>query len=168
VPALREAGAPEFSKFAVHLGKGNCTAFYVYDAPAILREQADFASGRVYGDPVSKTVMSGTSHYGQNIDIVAPPDALQKMLHLPPLELELVMVRDMLIVASAAMRKVNARRYDSFRCRENYCVEPGAIEAFSVVDDCCLDLFAVDCEWYENNLPLETADPFPAKRYVVN
>ena len=112
--------------------------------------------------------MSGTSHDGQNINIVRPPDALQKMLHLAPLELELVMVRNMLIIASATIRKVNTRRCDSFRCRQNYCVEPGAIEAFSAVDDCCLDLLAVDCERYENNLPLETADPFPAKRYVVN
>ena len=120
------------------------------------------------GDSVSKTVRTGTGHSWQDYDIAEPPDPLQEMLHLAVLDLELVMVRDMLIIAPAAMRKVDATRYDALRCGASDGVESRAIEVFPPVDDCRLDLFAVDCERYENNLPLKTADPFPAKRDVVN
>src|ERR1700751_4119518 len=111
-------------------------------------------------DPVSKPVGIRTRNGWQNVNAGELSDPLQKLLYLPPLKFDLMVVSDMLIIAPAATTEIFAGRRDSIRRWNNDRIEPGAIEAFPLLDYRCLDLLAVDGKRHEHGLALKAADTF--------
>jgi hypothetical protein len=103
-----------------------------------------------------------------DLDVRKLSDPLQKLLHLAPLEFELVVVSDMLIIAPAAMTEIFADWIGSISGGDNHRVKPATIETFPSFDYRCIDLLPIHGERDKNRLSVNASDTFSAKCNVVN
>jgi hypothetical protein len=122
----------------------------------------------VDSDSIPKCIGIPAGDYGRNRDVIEVTDSSEKLMHLMPLELQLMLVGDVLVIASATMPKVGAEWFDPSGRNTQHFPQFGPVKAALLLNDLGFHLLVVNCQGNENDLPAGPSDAGTAERDILN
>jgi hypothetical protein len=95
-------------------------------------------------------------------------DSLYQFAYLTLLEFQLMLVRNMLVIAAPAATEIRTERLDSFHRTSQHVSEFRTIEFVLLLDDLRLDFFAIDRQRHENYFSVRPRNACAAESDVFN
>src|ERR1700756_2554132 len=92
----------------------------------------------------------------------------EKFGYLTPLQLQLILIGDMLVIASSTSAKIGTSRLDPLGRTTHHFSQFGPVETAPLLDDPGFHLFVINRQRYENDLSSSSGDPCAAERDILN
>src|SRR5262249_22648614 len=168
VRTISETLLAQLLQLFIYRRNSDRTALHVHQVSAVLCKKTNTTILGVHGDSISESVRISAGDRRCDRNARKASDSLQQFAHLVSLEFKLMLVRDVLVVASPATAKIGTWRLTPFRRTSKHLPEFRTVEFMLLLDDLDLDLLAVNRQGHKNDFSSCPRHAGAAERDVFN